>query len=379
MDKTLAGTKLQIDKPETDVLRTKLSGNWKMGNELPSVSEIRRAIETDPGVKRLEFASQELIEWDTGLLAFLRKVADLCAQNDVTLDDTGLPEGIRGLFRLATATPVKETPRDPLESSLLARIGDTAIRWTKTETETLTFVGEIFYSALKWLRRKEHFRRFDLLVLLQDTGVFALPIVMFINFLLGAVLAFIGALQLHLLGADIFLANLVAIPMVREISPLMTAIVFAGRSGASFAAELGIMTVNEEIDALRTMGISPMVFLVLPRLLALILMTPLLVLFGDFMGIIGGAVVSKIGYGLSLTLYFNQVTTLLSGADFLVGLIKAAVYGGLVAFAGCMAGLNSGRSASSVGDAISRSVVMMIVFIVSAMAITTVIFSLIGI
>jgi phospholipid/cholesterol/gamma-HCH transport system permease protein len=346
---------------------------------LSSQSEIEKTIESIPGPKRIEFDGKAITAWDSGLVVFLRKIADYCKKNNIEVDDTRIPEGARKLLKLATAVPVKETHGDPMESSLLARIGDVSLRLTRSSAEILEFTGEVFLSILRWFSGKALFRRTDMKILLEQTGVQALPIVTLINFLIGVIIAFVSAIQLQQFGAEIFVADLVAIAMVREMGPMMTAIILAGRSGASFAAHIGTMMVNEEIDALKTSGFSPIDFLVLPRILALTAMTPLLALYADFMGMIGGGVVGLSMLDLSSKLYIQQSISALNPTHFMLGLIKAGIYGSLVAFAGCMTGMQSGRSASAVGEATTRAVVISIVLIIVASAVTTVIYTLLGI
>jgi phospholipid/cholesterol/gamma-HCH transport system permease protein len=193
------------------------------------------------------------------------------------------------------------------------------------------------------------------------------------SILVGLILAFIGAIQLKVFGAQIYVASLVGIGMVRALAAIMTGIIMAGRTGASFAAQLGTMQVNEEIDALRTLGISPMEFLVLPRMLALFLMMPLLSLYADLMGILGGLIIGVSMLDLNLMEYYNKTRESVHLNDFCVGLFSAAVFGVLVALAGCLRGMQSGRSASAVGEATTSAVVTSIVSIVVAMAVITVV------
>jgi phospholipid/cholesterol/gamma-HCH transport system permease protein len=200
----------------------------------------------------------------------------------------------------------------------------------------------------------------------------ALAIVALINFLVGAVLAFVGAVQLEPFGAAIYVANLVAIAVTRELGPLMTGIVMAGRTGASFAAVLGTMTANEEIDALRTMGLRPMEFLTLPRVLATAVMMPALVAYADLMGLLGGLFVAATTLGLAPTEYARQTQGALGLAHIWIGLGKSVVFGALVALTGCYYGMRSGRDAGSVGEATTKAVVMGIVFVVEADALFTV-------
>lgn len=370
---------IQIDKTAPEILSVRLSGQWLLSKGLPSSSEIEKSIESTPGVKRLEFDGEAITDWDSGLLVFLRNLANYCKKNDIEIDDTAIPEGAKKLLKLSTAVPVKEEHGDPMESSLLARIGDVSLRLTRSSAETLEFTGEVFLSFQRWFRGKAQFRRTDMKILLEQAGAQALPIVTLINLLIGVIIAFVSAIQLQQFGAEIFVADLVAIAMVREMGPMMTAIILAGRSGASYAAHIGTMMVNEEVDALKTAGFSPFDFLVLPRILALTLMTPLLALYADFMGMIGGGIVGLTMLDLSSRLYIQQTISSLNPFHFLLGLIKAGIYGGLVAYAGCMTGMQSGRSASAVGEATTRAVVISIVLIIVASAITTVIYSLLGV
>jgi phospholipid/cholesterol/gamma-HCH transport system permease protein len=195
----------------------------------------------------------------------------------------------------------------------------------------------------------------------------------------GLILAFVGAVQLKLFGAQIYVADLVGIGMAREMGAMMTAIVMAGRTGAAFAAQLGTMVVNEEIDALKTLGIAPMEFLVLPRMLALVLMLPLLCLYANLMGILGGGLIGVGLLDISPMAYLNQTRAALNLTQFVVGLVKAGVFGVLVALSGCLRGMQSGRSASAVGEAATSAVVTAIVSIIVSDAILTVIFDRIGI
>jgi len=370
--------KIQFTLSDPQTLLLKLSGSWTLQEKLPSPGEVKTKITSDTQIKRIAFDTSELERWDTGLMVFLKKIADLGKQQSIAIEEGGLPEGARKLLKLATAVPVKEDSGDPMDHSLLFRVGDVSLHLTKAGTEILSFVGEVSLGFTRFIRGKAHFRRSDLKLHLQEAGAQALPIVTLINFLVGVILAFVGAIQLQQFGASIFVADLVGIGMVREMGPMMTAIILAGRSGASYAAQIGTMIVNEEVDALQTSGFNPIDFLVWPRLLALTLMSPLLALYGDFMGIMGGALVSKGVLDVSFKLYFTQTIAVLSPQSFILGLIKACIYGALVAFAGCMSGMQCGRSASAVGAATTKAVVRGILLIIIASAITTVIYSMLG-
>jgi phospholipid/cholesterol/gamma-HCH transport system permease protein len=219
----------------------------------------------------------------------------------------------------------------------------------------------------------------DLTLTIQECGARALPIVSLISMLVGMILAFVGAVQLQMFGAEIYVANLVGIAMVRVMGAVMTGIIMAGRTGGAFAAQLGTMEVNEEIDALRTLGISPMEFLVLPRMLGLALMMPLLCLYADLMGILGGLIVGVGMLDLTLMQYFLQTRNALGLNHLLIGLFQGAVFGILVALAGCLRGMQCGRSAAAVGDASTSAVVTGIVSIIVATALVTIVCNVLGI
>ena len=371
--------RLRLSHPDAATLQIELAGNWSLQNELPDSSFVIEHIRSAAGLRRIFFAAGELAAWDSTLLSFLRKVKEEAKQLQIELDESALPRGVQKLLALATAVPEKkDTGHDDFDDSLLSRVGSMSIGATVSAEEFFEFIGETFVGFLKLLRGKARFRRVDFLLLLQETGAHALPIITLINILMGVILAFVGAVQLSQFGAQIFVANLVGIAMTREMAPMMTAIILAGRSGASFAAQIGTMTVNEEVDALKTMGFSPIEFLVLPRLLALALMVPLLVLYADFLGILGGAAVGVTMLDLSFTQYMEQTRLALAPKQFALGLIKGSIYGVLVAIAGCYQGIKCGRSASAVGAATTAAVVRGIIYVVIASAVTTVIYSMLG-
>jgi phospholipid/cholesterol/gamma-HCH transport system permease protein len=207
----------------------------------------------------------------------------------------------------------------------------------------------------------------------------ALPIVTLISFLVGVILALIGAIQLALFGAEIYVANLVGVSMVRLMAAIMTGIVMAGRTGGAFAAQLGTMQVNQEIDALKTLGLSPMEFLVLPRMLALALMMPLLALYANVVGILGGAMVTFTLPDINVIQFFNQLVEAVRLWDLGIGLFSSAVFGVIVAISGCMRGMQCGRSASAVGDAATSAVVTAIVGIIVTTAVITIMTKVLGI
>ncbi|MFZ0131743.1 MAG: ABC transporter permease [Desulfobacterales bacterium] len=375
-----AASGLEFDRPAADTLRLRLTGSWTIQQHLPtSLEDIRRA-GAEREIRRIVFDTEHLAEWDTSLLTFLVKVAGLGASRDLTIDKTGLPEGVQRLLDLASAVPERKGARRQAgHEPLLARIGVAAIDVKRAAIDILAFIGESAAAFGRLLTGKAGFQRSDLLVLIQDCGANALPIITLISVLVGLILAFIGAIQLKMFGAQIFVADLVGIAMVRVMGAVMAGIIMAGRTGAAFAAQIGTMQVNEEIDALKTLGISPMQFLVLPRLLALVLMLPLLCVYADLMGIIGGLIVGVALLDITLIEYINQTKGALTLAYFLIGIFQAGVFGVLVAMAGCLRGMQCGRSASAVGEAATSAVVTGIVSIVVATAVVTVVCNFLGI
>jgi phospholipid/cholesterol/gamma-HCH transport system permease protein len=359
----------------------RLSGHWRIGGEFPPVEKVQEEIESGGRpVQVIGFETKGLTGWDSGLLNFLFKVKDLCTRLKVRFDGRGLPAGVQRLMALASAVPEKKDARRTAgETSFLAQVGGEVFDFLKTAGEMLAFIGEASVSFVKFLFGRARYRRSDLVLLIQQCGAQALPIVSLISLLVGLILAFIGAMQLKLFGAEIYVANLVGIAMVRVMGAVMTGIIMAGRTGAAFAAQIGTMEANEEIDAMKTMGISPMEFLVLPRMLALALMMPLLCLYADLMGLLGGAIVGVGLMDISVVQYYNQTRGAMGPLNLWIGLFHSFIFGILVALAGCLRGMQCGRSASAVGDAATSAVVTGIVSIILATATLTIIFNVMGV
>ena len=353
-------------------------GDWSYQQKIPSAEKLISAL-NDLAPTHVSFNSEHLTNWDSLFVTQTKKIFQFFDKQKIEFADSGLPDGVKKLVNLSLSVPALDhIEEEEVDRPMLSRIGDRSIKATRSTIEIISFLGDSFKALLQLLAGKAKFRKKDLLILIQESGAQALPIVTLINFLIGVIIAFIGAVQLEMFDAEIYVADLVAIAMVRELAPMMTAIILAGRSGAAFAAQLGTMMVNEEIDALGTFGFSAYEFLVLPRLLALSLMMPLLVLYADFMGILGGLFVGVMTLDISFTQYYQETLTVLTPIQFSLGLIKGEIYGILVAIAGCLRGIQSGRSASAVGAATTSAVVTGIVFIIVASAITTVIYNILG-
>jgi len=377
--KTAGKMDISFSRQPADRFIVKLGGNWNIADGLPSTEQLQKQIGAAPAPARVVFDTRGLGDWDSSLLTFLIELMGFCGQKGVAVSKEGLPEGVVRLINLASAVPEeKEARKQSGREPFLSRVGEATLEVAKSAGEMLSFIGEAFLAFLRFLRGTARFRRSDLVLLIQECGVQALPIVSLISVLVGLILAFVGAVQLKLFGAQIYVADLVGIGMAREMGAMMTAIVMAGRTGAAFAAQLGTMEVNEEIDALKTLGVSPMEFLVLPRMLALVLMLPLLCLYADLMGIVGGGIIGVGMLDISPMQYFNETMSALNLTQFIAGLIKAGVFGVLVALSGCLRGMQCGRSASAVGDAATSAVVTAIVSIIVSDAILTVIYDRIG-
>ena len=373
------GTPPTLRVTQTDgQLTAGLSGSWVTGQELPKPDDlVSRIVQARPD--RVVIEVDDLSGWDSRLVGFLDQVGRAASQVGATTDWSSLPGGVQRLLALASAVPEKtDARRAAAQTTRIQAVGEHTLAAGTRLGQATEFLGEVIQGFGRFFAGKARFRATDLLVLLQEAGAGALGVVTLINILIGMILAFVGASQLQRYGASIYVADLVAIATVRDMAAIMTAIVMSGRSGAAYAAALGTMNSNQEIDALRTLGISPIEFLVVPRVLALTVMLPLLTLYADAVGIIGGAFIADTMLGTSLKLYLQQTWSALSVEQLVGGLFKATTYGMLVGMAGTYQGLNSGRSAAGVGDATTRAVVTSIILIISAAGAYAVLFYVLG-
>lgn len=378
MAQTQATAELDVQRAG-DSLVLQLAGEWKFGAAIPDFSQVESQFGEGKPPSKLAFESSKVTGWDTALMTFLQKVGDLAKLTKTDIDLSGLPNGAEGLLKLATAVPKKEgTGRDQKREGFFTQVGNATIAFGKELSETIEFIGECTLSLFRFFKGKARFRWTDLWVIVQQTGAEALPIVLLINFLVGVILAFVGAVQLQKFGADIYVADLVGLAMVREMGAIMTGIIMCGRTGAAFAASLGSMKVSEEIDALKTLGLSPMDFLVLPRMLALCIMMPMLVLFADFIGILGGMIIGTSMLDVTVSQFVNRTIGAIDLANFSTGIIKAIVIGFIVAGAGCMRGMQCGSSSAAVGQATTSAVVTGITLIIVADAVFAVLFNILG-
>ncbi|MBV2133641.1 ABC transporter permease [Pseudomonas sp. MAP12] len=355
----------------------RLSGHWTLAAAKPDLLAVWRSLADKPA--QLVLQVEALDAWDSSLLALLRRLQRLADEQGAGLAYRGLPEGVERLLQMAAAPPgqVAEpaTPRpDPV-----TRVGLLVLRVQGALGQASRFCGEVILALGRLLQGRARMRSGDFWAALQQCGPGALPIVALIASLVGLILAFVGAAQLQAFGAQLYIANMVAIGMTREMGALMTAVIMAGRTGAAYAAELGSMQANEEIDALKTFGFAPLEFLVLPRLLALLVSMPLLCVFADALGILGGFVIGAGLFDISAPLYLNQSLAMLGLTDFLLGVFKSLVFAVLIGLIGCHYGLACGRNAQAVGQATTRAVVSIIVALVVSDALITLICTQLGI
>jgi phospholipid/cholesterol/gamma-HCH transport system permease protein len=371
---------LTLEHPDPDHLQIVLAGNWLLMEIPAAAAGIEKHLQGEARTRKISFDSKAISGWDSGLLTFLARVYRAAGPRNIEIDPAGLPDGARRMMALATAVPPKEdTGSHGDDVKMFERIGVIALAMWRHAPEMLRFLGEVTQSLGRVMRGKAQFRSADLMLVVQDVGPQALPIVALISFLVGLIVAYMGAVQLAQFGAQIYIANLVGLGMTREMGALMTGIIMAGRTGAAYAAQLGTMQVNEEIDAFRTMGFNPIDFLVMPRMLALVLVMPLMVLYSDIVGITAGMFVSVTAFEISTYEYYQQTVRAMEWRHIWVGVFKGTVYGMLIAFAGCLRGMQCGRSAQAVGEATTSAVVTSILLIVIAASLLTILFQQLGI
>ena len=313
--------RFKVDRTDDQTLTVSLVGDWETRSGIGRLDGLERELDGNSGTRSVRFDANKLGIWDSSLLTFLLGCQELCTSRTVAFKDDGLPVGARKLLELARAVPPKTDTRSNEETGgTITRLGADVLSMGSSATVFVGFMGETVLSIMRLVRGRAQLPWSQTLTILQRAGPSALGIVALINFLVGMILAFVGAVQLTQFGAAIFVADLVAIATVREMGCIMTAIIMSGRTGAAFAAELGTMTVNQEVDALKTFGISPIDFLVLPRVLALFVMMPILTVFADIIAILGGFFVSTLLLDLNTTEYLRRSIESISLNGFLIGI-----------------------------------------------------------
>ncbi len=356
------------------------SGHWVREQTHPCAEALYADIEAEAELTTLHMEADHMTTWDSSLLVTVRRLSDWAEAKGLQVRLDGLPVGVQNLIELSKAVPENtQIESDTGTPDFFSGVGERALTAYRGLDGYFAFVGHLIIGLVAFAGGKGRVRAKDFLLLLQNTGAQAVPIVSLLSFLTGLIIAFIGVIQLQKFAADIYVADLVGLATTRELGAVMAGVIMAGRTGAAFAAQIGSMQVNEEVDALTTFGISPMQFLVVPRVVALILMMPLLCACANFVAIVGGMVVAVMISDVSITQYCLQIQAAVSLNDLFVGIGKSAVFGLIIALAGCYRGLNCGRDASSVGQATTSAVVTAITWIVIADAVFAVLFQILGI
>jgi phospholipid/cholesterol/gamma-HCH transport system permease protein len=352
-----------------------LSGTWHRDG--PAAATVGEAPTSPP----TRYVTTGLGDYDSTLPAFilahLRNSTKAPNATKPTLD--GLPPDLQGLMELALAVPEEiEAGQQNRQPPAFAKIGSATLRAWTAILSVAEFTGLSILSLGRFFTGKSSFRGHDFWMIVQECGAQALPIVSLISFLIGVILAFVGNVQLANFGASLYVADLVGIAVLREMGVVMTAIIISGRTGAAFAAHLGSMKANEEIDALRTFGFDPFDFLVLPRILALVLMMPLLTIYANAVGMLGGMMVGAM-VGIPPVLYWNETLTVVDLTTASLGVSKSVFFGVAIAISGCLQGMHAGNSSAAVGKATTRAVVSSITAIIILDSAFAAIFTILGI
>lgn len=355
------------------------SGTWSTRLPRPTLEPLYAKIDREAGLKTLHLDADELKAWDSSLPVVVRQICNWAESRGLVPRLDGLPVGVQRLIELSQAVPENEEVGEDAPDDFLTSMGQQTLAGYRGVSGYFEFLGQLCIDLFQFVRGRGRIRLKDFLFVLRDSGAHALPIVSLLSFLTGLIIAFIGVIQLQKFAADIYVADLVGLATTRELGAVMAGVIMAGRTGAAFAAQIGSMQFNEEVDALTTFGISPMQFLVLPRVIALVLMMPLLCACADLIAMLGGMVVAITISEVTMLQYSNQIQVAVGLNDVLVGIFKSAIFGIIIALAGCYRGLNCGRDASSVGRAATSAVVTSITWIVVADALFAVMFHLLGI
>ncbi len=363
-----------VFRQEGDALVAVLSGDWNLERPVPHFAPLLTAAlgtgataQPKPRLLRVEVTA--LGSWDSSLLIFLRQMEEGCAAQKIECDTSGVPPRAARLLALARLVPNRVAESETPRVSAVARLGQAAIDGWNDIHSAIAFLGDVAIRGAHLLRGDVRMRWREFWVVVQSNSSGALPIVTLIALLVGVIIAFLGVVVLKRFGAGYYVSYLAGYGMLREMGALMTGIIIAGRTGAGFAAEIGSMKITEEIDALSTLGISPIEHLVLPRVLGLFVMMPLLVIYADFVGIVGGLAVAVTMLDLTAAQFMHGMLEAVELSDTMLGVFKAAIFGLIVGVAGCRQGLRAGNDAGAVGRAATSAVVIGITLIILSNAV----------
>jgi len=366
-----------IAKTEQHSIELHLKGDWCIEQQTPDLLE--KYFKKSDHCSHLYLINASIGQWDSMLMVFVMQCVFWCKRHAINLDVQQMPPAVGKLLAIATAVVPYQPPSVDSSAGVSTWLGENSIRKFFSELKKfLIFIGSLCNTFVKLFGGKSSARKVDILYFIEQVGPRGLGIITLVSVLVGMILAYLGSVQLRQLGAQIYVANLVSIGMTREMGPLMTGVILAGRTGAAYAAQLGTMQVNEEIDAIKTMAMSTMEFLVLPRMLALVMIMPLLCIYSDILGMIGGAIITT-GMDVSWTQYVLQTQHSIDLVDFICGLVKSLFFAVLIGIAGCQAGLQCGRDSTAVGSATTSAVVRAIVYLVIADAAFNILYDKMGI
>lgn len=358
------------------ILTVVLEGDLRRYDNREQITELSAAAQK---ARQVVFDASHLQQWDSTLAAFLYQLLLQAGVRKDKINLDGLPENLRRLLELALAVDRKPSSRSARKEGFLEELGSRGLEMYDGLKKALSFMAEAGRSLGRFFSGRAVMRSVDFEFALEDCGYKAIGIVSLVSFMVGLILAFVGALQLKMFGAQIYIASLVTIGMIRIMGAIMAGIIIAGRTGAAYAATIGTMQVNEEVDALKTFGFSVSDFLVLPRLLSLVITMPFLTMLADIMGMLGGAFVAVLILDISAPQYWQYSINAFGLANFLVGIFHGFVYGIIISACGCYYGVNCGRNADSVGVATTKAVVSSIVIMIVVTGILTLIFEVLGI
>jgi phospholipid/cholesterol/gamma-HCH transport system permease protein len=371
--------KLVFDYLNPGKLFVKLRGDWRIATGILSINTVTSCLASHPDIVQINLTAAQDLKWDSGLVSFLHQLIRKCESMNIPVDRSGLPETAQRLLALASKAHKGGIAPAKNHETFLERVGVGLLQEYESVRNGFEFLGDVVVSFGRLVIGKLYFRRDDFIFLVRRCGIDTFLLVSLIGFLVGMILAFVASIQLRMFGAQIYISDIVGIAMVRVLSAVMTGIIVSGRIGASFAAELGMMQTNEEIDALRTLGVSPVEFLVIPRVLALFLMMPILTIYADISGVLGGLVISIGMLHLNFAEYLNHTQQAVKVSYIWIGLVHSLAFAVIIAVSGCWHGMKCERSSVGVASATMSAVVTGITGIVIATAVITFICQTLGI
>ncbi|MDG2166768.1 MAG: ABC transporter permease [Opitutales bacterium] len=369
----------QVQLEETgDTLVIRLMGVWVLDRKAPAFDAFVQHGDLRDDINEILLETKNLEDWDSSLLVFLNQAREWANKRSIGFNCDCLPDGLgRLMLQTQSAVDSRTEAKDPEgEPGFAEEVGQGTLKFLADCSAFASFLGEIVISFFRLLVGRARMRWVDCFRAMQDTGPMALPIVGLISFLIGVTLAFQAADLLEEFGSEYYTPAFVGLAMVREMGPIMTGIVLAGRTGAAFASTIGSMKVAEEIDALQTMGVPPVDYLVLPRVIGLSIMTPLMVIYSNALGILGGMLVSLVKLNMPIQTYIQEIFLNITATDISSGLLKSSAFGMIIAYAGCLRGMNCDTSSTGVGRATTSAVVTSLLLIIIFNSLFAVIYSI---